>query len=62
MARSGHAEAIHHFSVALDLLSKVGEKEICGKDFLSRCFFNVLRLCLSFFPIFLPLAALPPCL
>jgi class 3 adenylate cyclase/predicted ATPase len=26
MARSGHAEAIHHFSVALDLLSKPGEK------------------------------------
>jgi predicted ATPase len=26
MARSGHAEAIHHFSVALDLLTKLGEK------------------------------------
>jgi tetratricopeptide (TPR) repeat protein len=26
MARSGNAEAIHHFSVALDLLSKLGEK------------------------------------
>ena len=26
MARSGHTEAIHHFSVALDLLSKLGEK------------------------------------
>jgi class 3 adenylate cyclase/predicted ATPase len=26
MARSGHAEAIHHFSVALDLLGKLGEK------------------------------------
>jgi class 3 adenylate cyclase/predicted ATPase len=26
MARSGHAEAIHHFSVALDLLSKLGER------------------------------------
>lgn len=26
MVRSGHAEAIHHFSVALDLLSKLGEK------------------------------------
>ncbi|OKO91570.1 hypothetical protein AC629_02415 [Bradyrhizobium sp. NAS80.1] len=26
MARSGHAEAIHHFSLALDLLSKLGEK------------------------------------
>jgi predicted ATPase len=26
MARSGHAEAIHHFSVALDLLRKLGEK------------------------------------
>jgi class 3 adenylate cyclase/predicted ATPase len=26
MARSGHAEAIHHFSVALDLLCKLGEK------------------------------------
>ena len=26
MARSGHTEAIHHLSVALDLLSKLGEK------------------------------------
>ena len=26
MARSGHTEAIHHFSVALDLLTKLGEK------------------------------------
>jgi predicted ATPase len=26
MARSGHAEAIHHFSVALDLLGRLGEK------------------------------------
>jgi class 3 adenylate cyclase/predicted ATPase len=26
MARSGHAEAIHHFSFALDLLTKLGEK------------------------------------
>ena len=26
MARSGHTEAIHHFSVALDLLGKLGEK------------------------------------
>src|SRR5450631_1129576 len=26
MARSGHAEAIHHFSVALDLLTKLGDK------------------------------------
>ncbi|WP_342737205.1 hypothetical protein [Bradyrhizobium sp. B117] len=26
MVRSGHAEAIHHFSVALDLLSKLGDK------------------------------------
>jgi class 3 adenylate cyclase/predicted ATPase len=26
MARSGHAEAIHHFSVGLDLLTKLGEK------------------------------------
>jgi class 3 adenylate cyclase/predicted ATPase len=26
MVRSGHAEAIHHFSVALDLVSKLGEK------------------------------------
>jgi class 3 adenylate cyclase/predicted ATPase len=26
MVRSGHAEAIHHFSLALDLLSKLGEK------------------------------------
>ena len=26
MARSGHAEAIHHFSVALDLLGKLGDK------------------------------------
>jgi predicted ATPase len=26
MVRSGHAEAIHHFSIALDLLSKLGEK------------------------------------
>lgn len=26
MARSGHAEAIHHFSVALDLLANLGEK------------------------------------
>jgi class 3 adenylate cyclase/predicted ATPase len=26
MARSGHAEAIHHFAVALDLLTKLGEK------------------------------------
>ncbi len=26
MMRSGHAEAIHHFSLALDLLSKLGEK------------------------------------
>src|SRR5262249_46036996 len=25
MARSGHAEAVRHFSVALDLLSKLGE-------------------------------------
>src|SRR5450755_1420742 len=26
MVRSGHAEAIHHFSVALDLLTKLGDK------------------------------------
>ena len=26
MARSGHTEAIHHFSVALDLLTKLGDK------------------------------------
>ena len=26
MARSGHTEAIHHFSVALDLLTRLGEK------------------------------------
>ncbi|WGD53206.1 AAA family ATPase [Bradyrhizobium sp. CB1650] len=26
MVRSGHAEAIHHFSVALDILRKLGEK------------------------------------
>jgi predicted ATPase len=28
MARSGHAEAIHHFSVALDLLTKLGRDRI----------------------------------
>jgi predicted ATPase len=39
MARSGHAEAIHHFSVALDLLSKLADRparaakelELCAK-------------------------------
>jgi predicted ATPase len=58
MARSGHAEAIHHFSVALDLLSKVGEKEICGKDFY-RVVFST-----SFGFVFLSIRSfcpLPPC-
>jgi class 3 adenylate cyclase/predicted ATPase len=37
MARSGHAEAIHHFSVALDLLSKVGEKSDRAAKELELC-------------------------
>jgi class 3 adenylate cyclase len=33
MARSGHAEAIHHFSTALDLLTRLGEKpDRAGKE------------------------------
>jgi class 3 adenylate cyclase/tetratricopeptide (TPR) repeat protein len=42
MARSGHTEAIHHFSVALDLLSKLGEKS--GRAG------NELELCLKLGP------------
>ena len=42
MARSSHTEAIHHFSVALDLLSKLGEKPgRAGKE---------LELCLKLGP------------
>jgi hypothetical protein len=37
MARSGHAEAIHHFSVALDLLSKLGEKPDSAATELDLC-------------------------
>jgi predicted ATPase len=37
MARSGHAEAIHHFSVALDLLSKLGEKSALAAKELELC-------------------------
>jgi class 3 adenylate cyclase/tetratricopeptide (TPR) repeat protein len=32
MARSGHAEAIHHFSVALDLLSKLEKPDRAAKE------------------------------
>jgi tetratricopeptide (TPR) repeat protein len=32
MARSGHAEAIHHFSVALDLLSKLEKADRAAKE------------------------------
>ena len=37
MARSGHTEAIHHFSVALDLLSKLGEKPGRAAEELELC-------------------------
>ena len=37
MARSGHAEAIHHFFVALDLLSKLGEKPDSAATELDLC-------------------------
>jgi len=37
MARSGHTEAIHHFSVALDLLSKLCEKPGCAAKELELC-------------------------
>jgi class 3 adenylate cyclase/tetratricopeptide (TPR) repeat protein len=37
MARSGHTEAVHHFSVALDLLSKLGEKPDSAAKELELC-------------------------
>jgi class 3 adenylate cyclase/predicted ATPase len=37
MARSGHAEAIRHFSVALDLLGKLGEKPDRAANELELC-------------------------
>ena len=37
MARSGHTEAIHHFSVALDLLGKLGEKPGRAAEELELC-------------------------
>jgi predicted ATPase len=37
MARSGHTEAIHHFSVALDLLTKLGEKPDRAAKVLELC-------------------------
>ena len=37
MARSGHTEAIHHFSVALDLSSKLGEKPGRAAEELELC-------------------------
>jgi class 3 adenylate cyclase/tetratricopeptide (TPR) repeat protein len=37
MVRSGHAEAIHHFSLALDLLSKLGEKSDRAPKELELC-------------------------
>jgi predicted ATPase len=37
MARSGHAEAIHHFSVALDLLTKLGERPDFAAKELELC-------------------------
>jgi predicted ATPase len=37
MARSGHAEAIHHFSIGLDLLSKLGEKSDRAAKELELC-------------------------
>ena len=37
MARSGHTEAVHHFSVALDLLSKLDEKPDSAAKELELC-------------------------
>ena len=37
MARSGHAEAIHHFSVALDLLTKLGDRPGLAAKELELC-------------------------
>jgi predicted ATPase len=52
MARSGHAEAIHHFSVALDLLTKLGERP----DFAAK----ELELCVKLGPALMMMKGTSP--
>ena len=52
MARSGHAEAIHHFSVALDLLTKLGERpDLAAKE---------LELCVKLGPALVMVKGMSP--